>query len=196
MRRIATRSARAAVRPARFGKTPGYSTGRSAASSGCWTCGTYSASFCGSRAFQSSFWPSGTITSLNSGMPSRETCTHGPDSEVLPSLVAHTALRRLAALQTPIADVGSATLVGHRAVWREHRDRDLDRDRVDVERLRRVDAVRRRERDQVRDSERPQPAEVEDRAEVDVERLVPLAGRTPSRRCRERLHAAAARLCS
>ena len=37
-----------------------------------------------------------------------------------------------------------------RAVLGQHRDRDLDRDRVDVQRLRRVDAGRRRQRDQVR----------------------------------------------
>jgi hypothetical protein len=47
-------------------------------------------------------------TSLNSGLPRRETCTHGPDSapsSLLESMIL--TLRRLAALQTPITELAS-----------------------------------------------------------------------------------------
>ena len=55
--------------------------------------------------FHLSFLPSGTITSLNSGLPSRETCTHGPDCERSSlALSIMRTLRRLAALHTPITD--------------------------------------------------------------------------------------------
>ena len=77
--------------------------------------------------------PSGMTTSLISGLPRRETWTHGPDSDLPVALSIIRTLRRLAPLQTPITDE-----LGHR-VRRlvrpgQLRDRDLDRDRVDVER--------------------------------------------------------------
>ena len=60
-----------------------------------------------------SFLPSGTITSLNSGLPSREICVHGPDSDFasLAGSIIFT-LRRLAALQIPSTDVALITSVG------------------------------------------------------------------------------------
>src|SRR4029077_14558010 len=49
---------------------------------------------------------------LNSGLPSRETCTHGPDSAPLLVLLIIRTLRRLAALQTPITEDGDVTSLG------------------------------------------------------------------------------------
>src|SRR5439155_10753737 len=66
------------------------------------------------------------------------------------------------------------------------RDRDLQRDRVDVERLGGVDAHRVRAGDQVQVLERAQVGEIEDRAEVDVEAVRALAG--------EHLHAVGQRV--
>ena len=55
-------------------------------------------------------------------------------------------------------------------------DRDLDRDRVDVQRLGRIDAGSGGGRDQVQVLKRPQIPEVEDRPQVDEERVVALSG--------------------
>ena len=76
--------------------------------------------------------------------------------------------------------------VGRRvAVGRQQRHRDLQRDRVHVEILRRVHRHRAaRHRDEVRALDRPERAEVEDRSEVDVEALGPLPGE--HLRCRRR----------
>jgi hypothetical protein len=69
---------------------------------------------------------------------------------------------------------------------------DLDRDRVHVELLGRVDATDRGQRDEMGVLEGTQRAEVEDRPQVDVEALAPLAGEDPAavermnRRLRER----------
>ena len=60
----------------------------------------------GAGAFQRSLSPIGTTTSLNSGLPRRETWTHGPDSarsSLAGSIIR--VLRRLAAPQTPITDL-------------------------------------------------------------------------------------------
>src|SRR5205085_5719052 len=63
--------------------------------------------------FQRSLSPSGTITSLNSGLPSRETWTQGPDSDgLLPPLWIIRTLRRLAELHTPSTASLSLTLCG------------------------------------------------------------------------------------
>src|SRR5271166_5206001 len=102
--RIATRSARGAVRPARVGNTPGYRTGNSLANSGCCTYFRNALSSAGRSRFQRSFSPSGTMTSLNSGLPRRETWIHGPDSEPALVLSIIRTLRRLAALHTPMTD--------------------------------------------------------------------------------------------
>src|SRR6202035_2262832 len=60
-----------------------------------------------------SFRPSGITTSLTSGYPSRETWTHGPDSDRSSlALSIIRTLRRLAALQTPITAELLAALVG------------------------------------------------------------------------------------
>src|SRR5207248_3917378 len=57
--------------------------------------------------------PSGITTSLISGLPSRETWTHGPDSEARArALSIIRTLRRLAPLHTPITDELLITLVG------------------------------------------------------------------------------------
>ena len=84
----------------------------------------------------------------------------------------------LAAGRGPHADdgVGIGDVRRGRAVGREVADRNLDGDGVDVGRGERVDAVGPHAGDQVGAGEGPQVAEVEDRAEVDVEALGPLAG--------------------
>ena len=47
------------------------------------------------------------MTSLNSGLPSRDTCTYGPDSMVVRVVVAERApCGRLADVHTPITGVG------------------------------------------------------------------------------------------
>ena len=73
--RIATRSARGRrSAPARFGNTPGYSTGSSFGELGLLHVLRELASSARVGRVPSSFWPIGTMTSLNSGLPSRETC--------------------------------------------------------------------------------------------------------------------------
>ena len=75
-----------------------------------------------------SFAPIGTMTSLNSGLPSRETCTNGPTS--------HGAGRRRgsgpsageAEAHTPITDLGAVDVRGHDAVAGSAADRHLDGD--------------------------------------------------------------------
>ncbi len=78
--RIATRSARGAVSLARFGNTLRVEHRQQPGELGVLDVGANASSPAGCSAFQRSFCPSGTITSLNSGLPRRETCTHGPDS--------------------------------------------------------------------------------------------------------------------
>ena len=63
-----------------------------------------------------------------------------------------------------------------RAILRQLRDRHLERDRVRVVAADAIDALLRWQRERVRRVERPQAGEVEDRAEVDEERVVDLAG--------------------
>ena len=77
--RIASRSARSASRAARLGNTPGYSTGSRVASSGRTTYLLNWASSLGRVRFHESFSGSGMITSLTSGLPSRDTWVYGPD---------------------------------------------------------------------------------------------------------------------
>ena len=78
---------------------------------------------------------------------------------------------------TPDAEhrLGAGHVFGNRVVGRQLADRDLDRDRVDVERLQGVHAGRHHRRNQVQVLERTQVGEVEDRPEVDEERIVALA---------------------
>ena len=140
-------------------------------------------------AFHLSFWAIGTMTSLNSGLPSRETWTHGPDS-ARSSLAGSSSrvLRRLAAPQTPITAFGAIGSVGTEPSRVSWLDRHLDRDRVHVERRRRVDA-HRAGRSAIRcrfwNGRRSPRSKID--AQVDVEPLGPLAG--------EHLHAAA-RACA
>src|SRR5712691_1094039 len=61
--------------------------------------------------FHRSLKPTGTMTSLNNGLPSRETCTHGPAPCDLP-LARIVALCREAVVQIPITDFGLAASVG------------------------------------------------------------------------------------
>ena len=63
-----------------------------------------------------------------------------------------------------------------RAVLGQVGDRNLDGDRVDVERLGRIDRRGGRARDQVQVLERAQVAEIEDRSQVDVEPVESLPG--------------------
>src|SRR5438270_7608950 len=67
-----------------------------------------------------------------------------------------------------------------RAMPRQLRDWDLESDRVDVQRFGRVDPGRRSTGDQMQVLKRPQVAEVEDRAQVDIEPVGPLAGEDPA----------------
>src|SRR3954453_11674998 len=55
----------------------------------------------GRRPLNASLNFSGTTTSLTSGLPSRETCTHGPDT-VAPAAVYLTTARRSVVLHTPM----------------------------------------------------------------------------------------------
>src|SRR5579859_5087003 len=64
----------------------------------------------------------------------------------------------------------------HRAIDTEHRDRNLESDRVDVEALQAVDARSGWGRNQVQVLKRPQVAEIEDGAQVDKEWIGALAG--------------------
>ena len=84
--RIALRSARGFLYAARFGNAPGYSAGSSPPSSGLLTYFVYCASLLGGREFHWSFSAIGVMTSLNSGLPRRETCFHGPRPTYLPVL--------------------------------------------------------------------------------------------------------------
>src|ERR671936_63956 len=85
--------------------------------------------------------------------------------------------------------VGSRVDPDRRARERDElADRNLDLDRVDVVVLDRVHALLGRERDQVERVEWTQPRQVEDRAEVDEERVVTLPGEDldPAREVRDR----------
>src|SRR3569833_2362871 len=63
-------------------------------------------------AFQWSFSPMGITTSLVSVMPRRETCTHSPFDEFVPSVESNVVtLLRLAEAYTPITKLGSNMLV-------------------------------------------------------------------------------------
>src|ERR1700733_12610000 len=77
-------------------------TGNRPASSGLATNCANCLSWDGCWVFQKSFLPSGTISSLNSGLPSRETCFQGPLLTLPPSSPKTEALWRLALVQTPI----------------------------------------------------------------------------------------------
>ena len=111
--RIARRSARSLVYFARFGKTPGYRTGSSPASSGLATYLANCLSSWGGVAFQASFLAIGVITSLNSGLPRRDTWLQAPCEVCLPFLSSQMRERwRLAVAHTPITDRGSIGSVG------------------------------------------------------------------------------------
>src|ERR1700689_735675 len=104
--RIASRSARGlpdATSAARLGNTPGYRSGSSAARPGWVTDSAHSLSSDGGRGFHRSFLPLGLITSLTSGLPSRETCRHGPLDTFSPlSASQNVADWRLAVVPTPM----------------------------------------------------------------------------------------------
>ena len=113
------------------------------------------------------------------GLPSRETWTHLP---LLLDLAVRRANRHLLAIGSgphPDRGLGIGGRVGL-AIPGQARDRHVDGDRVDVQALEIVDAGRGLAGDQVERVERAQPAEVEDRAEVDEERIVALAGEGPA----------------
>jgi hypothetical protein len=84
VRKMAARSARClaggidcslAFSTSRLGKTPGYKAGSRSASNGKETSLTNWLSLNGQLAFHLSFIPSETSTSLNSGIPRRDTCS-------------------------------------------------------------------------------------------------------------------------
>ena len=101
--------------------------------------------------FHSSLRLIGTMTSLNSGLPRRETWTQGPEPLLScpcgPSLDPHLAAARAGV----DAEHGlrAERVRRDRSVAGQLRDRHLDHDRVHVERGERVGTVRRRHRDQV-----------------------------------------------
>ena len=119
----------------------------------------------------------GSITSLTSGLPSRETCTHGPPASARrwprPSSASCAGSRRSTRRAPRLPSSGrwgpSRRLVSREIgiwiaiVWM-------------FSFLQLVNARRRRCRDQVQVLERPQVAEVERRAEVDEEAVLPLPG--------------------
>src|ERR1035438_3392964 len=104
--RIASRSVRAVPAlssAARLGNTPGYRTGSSPASSGWATYCANCLSDEGGSEFHRSFWPIGLMTSLNSGLPSLDTCRHGPLDTFLPWSASHiVADWRYAEVHTPM----------------------------------------------------------------------------------------------
>ena len=69
-------------------------------------------SLAGVSEFHLSFDPIGTITSLNSGLPSRETWTQPPDSTVAPFASRTSDFCRLAAAQTPTTEFRELGSVG------------------------------------------------------------------------------------
>ena len=77
--RIASRSARSASRRREVREDAGYSTGSNVASSGRATYWANSESASGPRAFHRSLAAIGTMTSLNSGFPRRDTWHQGPE---------------------------------------------------------------------------------------------------------------------
>ncbi len=111
--RMASRSARGVpdlLSTSRFGKTPGNRPGSSRATSGFATNLANRLSPSGGWVFQKSLRPMGTMTSLNSGMASRETCRYGPVLQVLFRSVSSIRTRwRLAVVHTPIVARGSVT---------------------------------------------------------------------------------------
>ena len=107
--RIAARSARGFVYLARFGNTPGYSTGSRPASSGLVTFAAYLLSPDGASEFHSSFSAIGLRTSLTSGLPRRETWTFGPTAVNVPSPLATLLLGSSAEAHTPMVACASMT---------------------------------------------------------------------------------------
>ena len=104
--RIASRSARGLpdlTSASRLGNTPGYRTGSSPARPGAVTYPANCLSSAGGSEFHRSFLPSGMSTSLTSGLPSRDTCRHGPQFTVSPASASQSVTRwRLAVVHTPM----------------------------------------------------------------------------------------------
>ena len=174
--RIATRSARSLVSAAEVREHAGVEDRQQAGQLGLGrrTAGSRCRRF-GSVPFHSSLRASGTSTSLNSGLPSRDTCTYGPTPTDAP-LSRSVALRRDADAHTPIVAFVASGSVGAlplavtlpigswMAIVCTLNERSA------------FTPGRRRRRDQVQVLERPQRGEVEDRAEVDVEAVEALPG--------------------
>src|SRR5262245_26693816 len=117
------------------------------------------------------------MTSLISGLPSRETCRNGPLWTAWPLSASHRwTSARLAARRRPDPDHRARVRLAVRAAAHQAGDGYLDGDRVHVDPVGRVHA-RRRVAEHVHAVlvvqlfERPQVAEVEDGAEIDVEPL-------------------------
>ena len=117
-------------------------------------------------------WPSGMMTSLTSGLPSRETWTNGPAFTFSPPSASHTrAFWRLAVVQTPMvgcpltvtAEIGTWIAIECTFRWLVALTPAAAGQLGQPERG-------------VQVLERPQVAQVEDRAQVDVEGLGALAG--------------------
>src|SRR5262249_17958331 len=87
----------------RLGNAPGYSTGSSAERPGWAKYLVKILSSAGGSEFHSSLCPIGMMTSLTSGLPSRETCRNGPLSTFLPWSASHSLTPwRLAVVHTPM----------------------------------------------------------------------------------------------
>ena len=119
------------------------------------------------------------ITSLISGLPRRETCCHGPEADIVPFALRTRFFCRLARGPHAEDGVGIVRAGRRRVVLGQLAERDADGDRVRVEPADAVDAGLGRERKRVEGVERAEPGKVEDRAEVDEEGVVALAGEEP-----------------
>ena len=121
------------------------------------------------------------ITSLISGLPRRETCCHGPPASTsVPFALSDAEL--LAAGRRPTRRGrrrGRSGRSAPRGPLVSCRSGTLDGDRVRVEPADAIDAGLGRERDGMEGVERAQAGQVEDRAEVDEEGVVTLAGEEP-----------------
>ncbi len=77
--------------------------------SGFWTRSRNWLSPLGSEELNRSLLPTGTTTSLTSGLPSRLTCTMSPEASTLPSALSTSMLGREVVLQTPTMGLALAS---------------------------------------------------------------------------------------
>ena len=174
--RIATRSARAAVSPARFGNTPGYSTGSRPANSGCWTSARNCTVIRRGERIPIVLLAHRHDDLVDQWVPQPRDLH--PVSELGRVATLFANRRPLAPRRTPDTDhrISGRGIRRRSPAAREVAHRHLKRDRVDAKPVGRVHAHRVRHRGDVQLLERTEIAEVEDRPQIHVEPLQPLTG--------------------